>query len=339
MRIIAGVVAGVAVALAFGFSATAGADPLQLHIGWATTPTHVQPLIDELQKRHPEVFPHFGKTYIAEGMRFNGSTPQIEALATGDLQIAAFAPSAMALAVNNAKLDARIVADVFQDGVPGYATVRYVVLANGPIHQVSDLKGARLGTNAIGSFGDSLMRVMLHKNGITDKDVTTIQMNFANMPAMLSENKVDLINLMPQYGSYLTSGKFRLLFTGHDALGVSEAQIWAMRADFIAAHRPALVDFFEDHIRALRWFIDPAHHDEAVAVAEAVTKQPKSDVDYVFTSGDSYRSPDALPDIAATQRQIDTDVELGVVPKGIAASPDYVDLSLVEDAKKRLDGK
>ena len=195
-------------------------------------------------------------------MRFNGSTPQIEALATGDLQIAAFAPSAMALAVNNAKLDARIVADVFQDGVPGYATVRYVVLATGPIHQVTDLKGARVGTNAIGSFGDSLMRVMLHKNGITDKDVTTIQMNFANMPAMLSENKVDLINLMPQFGSYLTSGKFRLLFTGHDALGVSEAQIWAMRAGLIAAHRPALVDFFEDHIRAMHWLLDPAHHDE-----------------------------------------------------------------------------
>jgi NitT/TauT family transport system substrate-binding protein len=299
----------------------------------------VQPLIDELQKRHGDIFPHFGKSYVAEGMRFNGSTPQIEALATGDLQIAAFAPSAMALAVNNAKLDVRIVADVFQDGVPGYSTVRYVVLANGPIHGVKDLKGTRVGTNAIGSFGDSLMRVMLHKNGITDKDVTTIQMNFANMPAMLSENKVDLINLMPQFHSYLDSGKFRLLFTGHDAIGVSQAQIWAMRADFIAAHRSALVDFFEDHIRAMHWLLNPAHHDEAVAIAMAVTKQPKDDLDYVFTKDDSYRSPDAVPDIAATQRQIDTDVELGVVPKGITAAPTYVDLSLIEEAKKRLDSR
>jgi NitT/TauT family transport system substrate-binding protein len=159
------------------------------------------------------------------------------------------------------------------------------------------------------------------------------------MPAMLAENKVDLINLMPQFGNYLTSGKFRLLFTGHDALGVSEAQIWAMRADFIAAHRPALVDFFEDHIRALHWFLDPAHHDEAVAIAQTVTKQPKENVDYVFTSNDSYRAPDALPDIPATQRQIDTDVSLGVVPKGITAAPNYVDLSLVEDAKKRFETK
>ena len=339
MRFIARLAASAVIVLGIGITASAKADPLQLNIGWATTPTHVQPLIDELQKRHSEVFPHFGKTYVAQGMRFNGSTPQIEALATGDLQIAAFAPSAMALAVNNAKLDVRIVADVFQDGVPGYSTVRYVVLASGPIRQVTDLKGGRVGTNAIGSFGDSLMRVMLHKNGITDKDVTTIQMNFANMPAMLSANNVDLINLMPQYGSYLTTGKFRLLFTGHDALGVSQAQIWAMRADFIAAHRPALVDFFEDHIRALHWFLDPKNHEEAVAIAMAVTKQPKDDVDYVFTKDDSYRSPDALPDVAATQRQIDTDVSLGVVPKSITAAPTYVDLSLVEEANKRLAAK
>jgi NitT/TauT family transport system substrate-binding protein len=340
MRVAAGSVAGLVAGMFLVLTISgAAADPLQLRIGWATTPTHVQPLIDELQKRHPEIFPHFGQSYVAGGLRFDGSTPQIQALAINELEIAAFAPSAVALAVNNAHLDVRIVADVFQDGVPGYSTVRYVVLNDGPIRQVSDLKGARVGTNAIGSFGDSLMRVMLHKNGITDKDVTTIQMNFANMPAMLGENKVDLINLMPQFGSYLASGKFRLLFTGHDALGVSQAQIWAIRADFIAAHRPALVDFFEDHIRALHWFVDPAHHDEAVTIAQAVTKQSKDDVAYVFTSNDSYRSPDALPDIAATQRQIDTDVELGVVQKGIIAAPTYVDLSLIEDAKKRLDKK
>lgn len=339
MRAIVGF-AGLATAWLLAWSPVAAtADPLQLRIGWATTPTHVQPLIDELQKRHPEIFPHFGQSYVAAGMRFDGSTPQIQALAINELEIAAFAPSAVALAVNNAKLDVRIVADVFQDGVPGYSSVRYVVLSDGPIHQVGDLKGARVGTNAIGSFGDSVMRVMLHKNNITDKDVTTIQMNFANMPAMLSENKVDLINLMPQFGSYINSGKFRLLFTGHDAMGVTQAQIWAMRADFIAAHRPALVDFFEDHIRAMRWLTDPKHHDEAVAIAQAVTKQPKEDVDYVFTANDSYRSPDALPDIAATQRQIDTDVALGVVAKGITASPTYVDLSLIDDAKKRLGGK
>lgn len=319
--------------------ARAEADPLQIRVGWATTPTHVQPLVDELQKRHPDVFPHFGKSYVAEGMRFNGSTPQIEALATNQLEIAAFGPSAVALAVNNAQLDMRIVGDVFQDGRPGYGTVRYVVLADGPVKTIEDLKGRRVASNAIGSFGDSTMRVMLHKHGITDNDVTTIEVNFGNMPAMLEEGKVDLINLVPQFSSYLTSGKFRVLFTAHDAQGVSQAQIWAMRADFIKDHRPALVDFFEDHIRALRWFLNPANHDEAVAIAQAVTKAPAAAVNYVFTSEDSYRSPDALPDIPATQKAINNDLALGIIKKGLTIAPHYVDLSLAEEAKRRVDGK
>ncbi len=326
-------------AIGLALAPRAGAEPLQIRVGWATTPTHVQPLVDELQKRHPEIFHHFGKSYVAEGMRFNGSTPQIQALAIKELEIAAFGPSAVALAVNNAQLDMRIVGDVFQDGRPGYASVKYVVLADGPVKTVEDLKGRRVASNAIGSFGDSTMRVMLHKHGIGDKDVTTIEVNFGNMPAMLEERKVDLINLVPQFSAYLTSGKFRLLFTGHDAQGISQAQVWAMRADYIKAHRPALVDFFEDHIRALRWFLDPAHHDEAVAIAQAVTKAHREDVDYIFTKDDSYRSPDALPDIEATQRAIDHDLDLGVIAKGITVKPNHVDLSLALEAKHRIDGK
>src|SRR5579864_3962666 len=316
---------------------SAVADPLQIRVGWATTPTHVQPLVDELQKRHPEVLEHFGQSYVAQGMRFNGSTPQIQALAINELEIAAFGPSAVALAVNNAQLDMSIVGDVFQDGRPDYESVRYVVLADGPIEKVEDMKGRRVASNAIGSFGDSTMRVMLHKHGITDMDVTTIEVNFGNMPAMLEEGKVDLINLVPQFTSYLTSGKFRLLFTGRDAEGIQQAQVWAMRADFIKAHRPALVDFFEDHIRALRWFYDARNHEEAVAIAQAVTKAHAEDVDYIFTHDDSYRSPDALPDIAATQKAIDTDLELGIIRKGLTVAPNYVDLSLAEEAKHRID--
>jgi len=318
---------------------SAAADPLQIRVGWATTPTHVQPLVDALQKAHPEVFKHFGQSYVAQGLRFNGSTPQIQALAINELEVAAFGPSAVALAINNAHLDMRIVGDVFQDGKPGFTTVRYVVRADGPIRKVEDLKGHTVGSNALGSFGDTTMRIMLHKHGLADKDFTTVQVNFANMPVMLMEGKVDLINLVPQFNDYLTSGKVRQLFTGADAQGVSQAQVWAMRADFITAHRPAVVDFFEDHIRALRWFLDPAHHDDAVGIAQDVTKMRREDVAYVFTGNDSYRSPDGVPDVAATQAAIDHDLALGVIPKGLTVVPGYLDLSMAQEAKARIDPK
>ena len=113
----------------------AQAEPWKIRIGWATTPNHMQPIIDELQRRHPDLFHHFGKSYVAEGERFRGSTPQIQALAINELEIAAFGPEALALAVNNARLDVRMVADVFQDGVPGYSSVTYVVKSDSPYPQ------------------------------------------------------------------------------------------------------------------------------------------------------------------------------------------------------------
>src|SRR5579885_1110781 len=314
----------------------AHADPLQIKIGWATTPTHMQPIIDALQKRHPEVFHHFGKTYVAEGVHFQGSTPQIQALAINDLSIAAFGPEALALAVNNAHLDVRMVADEFQDGVPGYRTVQYAVRADSPIKRVEDLKGKKVASNAIGSFGDSAMRVMLHKHGITDRDVTTVETKFPTMPAMLMDGKVDLINLLPQFDHFLKDGQFRVLFTAADGEGRIQAQLWAMRAEFIKAHRPALVDFFEDHIRAVQWLLSPAHHDETVEMIAEATKAKPEAVAFAYTKDDSFHAPDARPDIPGTQKAIDLQVELGLMPKGIKVAPKYVDLSLVDEANKRL---
>jgi NitT/TauT family transport system substrate-binding protein len=316
---------------------SAAAEPVAIHVGWATTPSHIQPLVDELQQRHPELFRHFGKSYTAEGLRFAGSSPQIQAMAAGQLEIAAFSPSALALAVVNAHLDLRIVADCLQDGTDGHFSVPYVVRPDGPIKTIEDLKGKRVASNAVGSSNDAAMRVMLHRHGVQDGDFTTVQTNFSNMPAMIDEDKVDLIPVMPEFNRPLVeSGKYRVLFTQVDAVGPAQTVLWAIEASFIKAHRPALVDFFEDHLRAVRWFLDPAHHDEAVAIAEAVTKQPRENLNFIFTKADIYRDPNGRPDVAAVQREIDEMVALGVVPQRVAVSPTYVDLSLIREAEHRL---
>lgn len=330
--------AAVAACLAVWFSSSASADPWTVRVGWVTTPTHAQPIIDELHNRHPELFPNFGKTYTVESMHFQGTTPQIEALATNDLDIAAFGPEALALAVDNAHLDVKAIADVFQDGVPGYGTITYVVRADSPIHKIEDLRGHVVATNAIGSFGDSAMRINLRKHGLQDKDFTTVEANFNTMPAMLDEGKVDLINLLPQFRYLMTEQhKYRQLFTAEEGEGRIEAVLWAMRADVLAAHRAAVVDFLADHIRALRWLLDPAHHEEAVAICAAVTKAKPETLEYVFTKADSFRDPNGKPDIAGAQRALDAEVKYGIIKKTVTVAPKYVDLGPVEEAAKRVD--
>jgi NitT/TauT family transport system substrate-binding protein len=70
-----------------------------------------------------------------------------------------------------------------------------------------------------------------------------------------------------------------------------------------------------------------------------VTKLPKERLDFAFTKEDFYHSPDMRPEIALAQKEIDEFVALGVVPKPVKLEPRYVDLSLIEEAKKRIDGE
>jgi sulfonate transport system substrate-binding protein len=339
MKLRAMTLALASVAFVAGASSGASADPWKVRVGWVTTPTHAQPLIDELQVRHPDLFPNFGKTYDVESMHFQGTTPQITALATNDLDIAAFGPEAVALAVDNAHLDVRIIADVFQDGVPGYGTITFVVRADSAIHKIEDLRGKVVATNAIGSFGDSALRINMRAHGLQDKDFTTVEANFNTMPAMMDEGKVDLINLLPQFRYLMTEqGKYRQLFTAKDGEGRIQAVLWAMRADVLSAHRAAVVDFLADHIRAIRWFLDPSHHDEAVTIAAAVTKQKPEALAYVFTKDDSYRSPDGKPDIEGVQHALDVELKYKIIKQTVKVSPKYVDLGPVEEAAKHVGG-
>jgi NitT/TauT family transport system substrate-binding protein len=325
---------------AFVVAAPALAQPLVIRVGWVQTPGHLAPLVEALGKAHPEVFRHLGKSYVLQAIRFRGTTPQIEAQAIGDLEVVSESPSALALAITNAHLDERVVADVLEDGHPGYFSEYFVVRADGPIKRVADVKGKRIATNTIGSASDEAMRTMFRRHGVTDSDFTTVETNFANMPAMLEGGKVDMIGVLPQFAQGIIGNpKYRVLFRGVDAVGPTQAVVWGMRASFIAKHRKALVDFFEDQIRARRWFLNPENRKAALALASNVTKLPESRLEYAFTKQDFYRSPDLRPDIALIQKEINESVKLKVLPKPVTISPTYVDLSLIEDAKRRIDGR
>ena len=274
-----------------------------------------------------------GKSYVVEPVHFRGSTPQITALAAGELEIAALAYSSFPLAVHNAKLDLRVVADVFQDGVPGHYSSEYLVAGDSPIRSAAELRGKRVATNAIGGAVDIGARAMLKKHGLEDKrDYTILEVGFPNMTAMVREGKVDAAGFVVPFAISAKQAGLRPLFVMRDAVGVTQMLVWAARADFLARHRPALVDFFEDHQRALRWFLDPANREAAIAMVAAFTKRPADSYrPWLFTAQDYYRHPQGLPDLEALQRNIETAHELGFLPKPLDVKA-YSDLSLLQEA-------
>ncbi|MFY9839224.1 MAG: hypothetical protein WAK55_22660, partial [Xanthobacteraceae bacterium] len=53
----------------------------------------------------------------------------------------------------------------------------------------------------------------------------------------------------------------RDLFVQKQAIGVSDMILWCTRQSVIDQHRAALVDFFEDTLRIVHWYLDPANHE------------------------------------------------------------------------------
>jgi sulfonate transport system substrate-binding protein len=119
-------------------------------------------------------------------------------------------------------------------------------------------------------------------------------------------------------------------------LGPNELAFFVARAPFIAKHHAVVVDFIEDYLRAVRWYTDPAHHDEAVAIAAKFTKLPPAVFKgWLFTKKDDYRDPNGVLNVAALQSNIDLEQQIGFIKSKLSVK-NYVDPGVAEEAAKRL---
>src|SRR3984885_3419166 len=314
--------------------AWAQAEPVKIRIGWVVVPASTAPLV--LEKK--DILTHFGKSYIAEATRFEGTPPVITALAAGQLDVGPLAFSSFGLAVQNARMDdLRVICDEIQDGVPGHGSNEFMVLKDGPVKTVTDLKGKVLATNAMGSAVDIAMRAMLRKSGLeANKDYTIVEAPFPAMKAVLSEKKADLISAVPPFSlDPELRGMSNTLFTQKEAFGITQLTMWTARTGFIEKNRAALVDFLEDTIRAVRWCTAPANHDEAVALVAKLNKAPPARMAWAFGERDQYRDPNGMPNIAALQNNLQLQKQVGFLKDDIDVKK-YSDLSMVTEAAKRL---
>ena len=326
--------AAVAGMLLFGMGAASGQNPVKIRGAWVAPVTNWASIW--LEKK--DLAKHFGGSYVFEAVRFQGTPPMITAIANNELEVSNLAYSTLAIAIQNAGLDdIRVIADEFQDGVPGYYTQEYMVLADGPVKKVEDLKGKVVATNAGGSAVDVAMKAMLRKFGLEDKrDYTMVEAPFPAMRAMLAEKKVDMIPAVLPFSLDPELRKIgRALFNQRDAIGVTQMIVWTARKSFIDKNRAALVDYMEDTLRIVRWYLDEANHKEAMEIAARVTKQPPERFDWLFTKKDTYRDPDMKPNLDALQRNVDMTKDLGFVKASFEVKK-YTDLSVVEEAAKRL---
>jgi NitT/TauT family transport system substrate-binding protein len=323
-----------ALALLLLGAGVARADPVKIRVAWvAPISNWISMWLDK-----KDLARHFGQSYLFEPVHFAGTPPMITAIANNEIEIGDLAYSTLPIAIKNAGMDdIRVISDDFQDGVDDYWSVRFAVLKDGPVKKVEDLKGKVVATNAEGSAVDVAMKAMLHKHGLEpNRDYTVVEAPFPAMKAMLMEHKVDLIPaVLPFALDPALQSSATTLFTAKDALGVSQFVMFNARKPFIDKNRAALVDWLEDSLRILHWYMDPKNHDAVMQIAGRTVKAPPDRFGWVFTKTDAYRDPNMMPNLDALQKNVDLTKNLGFASASLDVKA-YSDLSMVEEAAKRL---
>ena len=316
-------------------ASAASADPVKIRAAWIVPASNIASIL--FAKK--ELAPHLGKSYTFEPVRYQGTPAMVTAMAVGEVEVGLLNFTSLGLGVVNADMqDLRIVADEFQDGVPGHLSNEYFVRKDSGIKTVADLKGKVIAVNLKGAAIDLAMRVQLRKSGLEEnRDYSIIEAPFPTMKALLLDKKADLVaDGAPFSLDKELREKANTLFTEGDALGPNELGFWVMRDDFAKKNKAAVVDMLEDTLRATRWYLDPKNHDEAVKIAADFAKAPPALFqDWLFTNKDYYRDPNLQPDIAGTQRTVDFAKEFGFIKQSFDVKK-YVDMSYLEEARARL---
>ncbi len=335
MRFAAAAAAMLAVTLA---SAVAGADPIKIRADWNIIPGQFAPLIPTLPQYAPDVYRHYGKSYVVEPLKMQGGGATLTALALGETDLSTLSPQALVLGVVNAKLDLRVIGQQISTEVPGYLQTYFWVHAN-EIKTIDDLKGKVIGVSARGSNVDSAAEMVMARHGFaTPRDYQIVEVSFPAQFPSLEAKKIDAAVLVPPFHLKAQGNpEYKPIFSVGDAFGPVETLMWMAKADFVAKNRAALVDFLEDNMRMRRWMTDPKTRMDAVKQLSDATKIPvEGFAAWVYTKGDYYYDPHAMVDVARLQKNVEDMKTAGIVPAAIQVAP-YVDMSLATEAAARLD--
>ena len=312
-----------------------GGEPVKIRASWIVAPSDWTPMV----AAKPDLLKHQGASYVFEPVYFSGTPAIITAMATNEVELGHLAFSSLAIAIQNAGMDdLRVIGDQFRDGEGSFYSDQYYVLKDSPIQKVEDLKGKIIATNSAGSAVDIAMRAMLRKHGLEDKrDYTVVEAPLPTMKGMLAQKKADLASMVAPFSFDPEINRIgRPLFTQKEAIGTTQMLVWVARAEFLKKNRAVMLDFMEDALRVVRWYLDPANHDAAVSIAAKVTKQPPERfAAWLYTNKEYARSPDLIPDLAALQANIDVQRDLGFLSGPIDIKK-YTDLSIVQEAAARL---
>lgn len=249
------------VLVAFGTVPTRAADKVTVLLDWFVNPDHA-PLIVAAEKGY---FKAKGLDVALVAPADPSAPPRLVAAGQGDIAVS-YQP--------NLYLQVKEGLPLVRLGTLVATPLNsLVVLADGPVKTLADLKGKTIGYSIAG-FEDALLGTMLESAGLSLKDVTLVNINFALTPALLGRKVDGVIGAFRNFELTelaLEGASGRAFFPEEHGVPVYDELIYVVKQD--RAGEPAMRRFLDAVEEATVFLLN--NPDEAFALF--VKAHPKLD--------------------------------------------------------------
>jgi ABC-type nitrate/sulfonate/bicarbonate transport system substrate-binding protein len=221
----------------------------------------------------------------------------------------------------------------------------YDLVARPEIKTGAALKGKAIGVDSL-SGGTTLMlwEVMEKAFGLKQNDYKLLVVGTSpDRYAALKGGSVQATFMGPPFNLRAEKEGFTKLTDFHKHLGPIEFVVQFAHDDYLKSNRAEVVKFLKGMAEATQWLYDPKHKEEALAIYLKVLKSPReaAEADYRYMIEEFKPFPiDGALNKQAIEKTFDLREKAGRY-EGKKAPPytNYVDTTLVEDAKKQLGWK
>jgi ABC-type nitrate/sulfonate/bicarbonate transport system substrate-binding protein len=220
--------------------------------------------------------------------------------------------------------------------------IPYDIFARQEIKSGADLKGKTLGVSTL-TGGTTLMvhEVLEKAYKLKDSDYKLLVVGTSpDRYAALKGGSVHATFMGPPFNFRATRDGFRKLANFHEHLGPILFTADFAHVNYLKSNRTEVVRYLKSIVEATRWLYEPKNKEEALAIHMKVLKTARdsAEEDYRYLVQDFQPFP---KDGTVSKVSFDKTMELRAKEgayqgKKIPPMSDYVDDSLIEEAKKQL---
>jgi ABC-type nitrate/sulfonate/bicarbonate transport system substrate-binding protein len=286
-------------------SSMALAAPTELRIGDGTAAEEQL----WLMQAKPSVTPLQGQAYSLDVTRFPGTDKRFQAFEAGALDLGTASSNAAMLAASEGATF-KVVASLSRESTKGFDTT-YMVMNGSPIKSAKDLKGKKIGVNALNSSAHLWARLIVQGAGLNpDRDVTFVPIGFPAQGEALRSGLID-VGVFPQpfFAAEEAQGGVRPVFTSKDAIPFDEELMLVIASpDALKNKAPAVRAYLKDLVAATDYY---NANSDAARKALIDAHQVRIAPAVYLPMHDYYRDPSATVDKQALSKMQDILIKNG----------------------------